>query len=190
MNYRAIVVMLLAVSASALAGGTKPTLRAVDYLDLPAAIESLNPLGAEGVSLAPGETEPLAVVVEAGRALAGVRFDIDGLPKGVSMKLYRITEHSRIVSTRNKRQVTQPYFLEEAAAVELTAGARAVYYLLLKASEAARPGKYSPRIRLAGSTLQVGLEVYPFRLGSADPFFYGAFCAGKDTKITARHLAD
>jgi hypothetical protein len=191
MTCRLVLLLFAAISAaSAFAAGPKPTLRAVDYLDLPAAIESLKPLDPAGVSLAVGESEPFAMLVDAGSELKGARLDIGGLPKGVSVKLYRITDHARIVSMRDKRQVTQPYFMEEVSAVDLPAGAKSVYYLLFKTGAETRPGAYTLRVGVAGSTLPVKLEVYPFQLRSADPFFYGAFCAGKDTNITPQHLAD
>jgi hypothetical protein len=177
-------------AAQGFADGGKTTLRAVDYLDLPAAIDSLKPISRAAVRLAVGESEPFAVVVEAGAALKGAKVEVNGLPADVSVKLYRITEHARVLNTRNKEQVTQPYFMDEVAAVDLAAGSRSVYYMIFKAGEETSPGKYDLRVSLAGSPLRVQLEVYPFRLRGTGPFFYGAFCAGKDINITPRHLAD
>ncbi len=191
MIYRLVLLSLAAISAgSGFADGPKPTLRAVDYLDLPTFVDSLKPLDPAGVSLAVGESEPLAVLIDAGSALNGARVRIDGLPKGVSVKLYRITDHARILRMQDKRLVTQPYFMEEVPSVDLAAGTKSVYYLLFKTGEETRPGRYDLRVGLAGSSLRVRLEVYPFRLRGADPFFFGAFCAGKDTNITPQHLAD
>jgi hypothetical protein len=188
MMHRSFLLLLAAVPA--VGGAAGPALKAVDYLDLPAPIESLKSVDSARVALAIDETEPLAVLVEAGSAPAAAALDVAGLPKGVTAKLYRITDHSRVLGGSEKRQQTMPYFVEQAARVEVAAGARAVYYLLFKAGGVTRPGTYRLRLGLAGSSLPVQMEVYPFALRDTAPFFYGAFCAGKDVNITPAHLAD
>jgi len=167
-------------------GGT--VLQPVDYMDLPCPLESLRPVSAAQVSVSLGEYEPLAVLVSAEGGVKSSGFEVTGLPSGVSLRTYRITEHR--LRQQIDRETTLPYFMEEAAGVELPAGAQAVYYLVFKTDPGARPGRYDLVLKLDGATLAVPLEVYPFRLRANEKFFYGAFCGARDVAITPQHLSD
>ncbi|MBI5085373.1 MAG: hypothetical protein HZB13_12345 [Acidobacteria bacterium] len=187
-HYRLLFCLLPAFSA--VGDGAKPMIRAVDYMDLPTAIESLQPLEEAEVSLALDEYEPLALVIHAKRELNSAALQVSGLPAGVSVKLYRLTEHTRVAVEGKERVVREPYFMEERAVIDQARGAKSAYYLVFRAQVDAHPGKYRPRLMLAGASLRVRLTVHPFRLRELGPFFYGAFCGRTDLSITRRHLAD
>ncbi|MBI4891760.1 MAG: hypothetical protein HY821_14135 [Acidobacteria bacterium] len=191
MLYRSVLLILASrVVAFGFADGPGPALRAVDYLDLPSSIAALKVIHPASIAMAVGEFEPLAILITAGGALDGAKLEIANLPKGISVQLYRITEHSRVLVRGDKRLASQPYFLEQSPSVSLRAGEESVYYVVFRTDEATPAGAYDLRLGLDGAILPIHLEVYPFRLRRADPFFFGAFCSGKDTNITPRHLAD
>jgi hypothetical protein len=178
----------LIVCSTESAIGAGVALQPVDYMNLPCPLDSLRPLDKVQVSVSLGEYEPLAVLVTSAEALKSPGFVVTGFPAGVSIKTYRVTEHRLRRSI--DQSVTLPYFMEEAAGVEMPGAARAVYYLVFKTEPGTRPGRYDLSIKLDNAKLAVPLEVYPFRLRVNEKFFYGAFCGAEDVAITPKHLTD
>jgi len=189
-DLRCVLVVLSAWALVPLCAASAPSvsLRVVDRLDLPCEVSALSAVQDPELAMAAGEQESLAVLVSAAGPLRNARFRIRGLPPGVSCDVKAARAYRR--KLRGNQEVTQPYLLEPAGAVSLEAGERAVYWLTFQADQAARPGRRRITLRLGGASVQVAIQVHPFRLRRDPSVFYGAFCGARDAAITPQHMKD
>ena len=164
------------------------SLKFVDALDLPCAVDSLDELVAPQTALAVGEYESAAFLLETGEPLNQEPISLKGLPADMSVEIHRVAPYRR--KLRGEREITSPYLLERSYTVSAAAGDKAVYYLTFKTGAQTPPGDYPLELSLAGASAALTLKVRPFKLYE-DPFiFYGAFCGARDVDITPAQLAD
>ena len=164
------------------------SLKFVDALDLPCAVDSLDELTGPQTALAVGEYESAAFLVESGESLDKEPVSLSGLPADMSVEIYRVAPYRR--KLRGDRELTCPYLLERSYTISAAAGGKEVYYLTFKAGPQTPPGDYGLELSLAGASAGLKLKVRPFKLYKYPGIFYGAFCVARDVDITPEHLSD
>ena len=178
--------LLAAAAASAAWGAPALKLEIVDRAAMPCPVDKLSVVAQPELALAPGEYEPLPVLVTASGAFEGkLRVSV---PRGVEADIKIATPYRR--KLRGNAEATEPFLLEAAPAISFQQAGQAVWWITLHANPDARPGRYAVTVRAGNASAKAALTVRPFRLRRDPSVSYGAFCGGKDTNITPAHLRD
>lgn len=184
----ALLVFLSCLYSTIATCGAQVEIRAVDWLDLPCPIDSVNYLEDPMVALALEEKESVAFLIRSKDGLREVPLEWDGLPKGLKVECFQVTPHRR--RARGGQEITTPYFLERRETINVNAGEDSLYYLTFTADKTTSPGIHNLRLSVGPGHLKLPIVVRSFRLRQDPQYFFGAFCGGRDVSITPQHLRD
>lgn len=135
----------------------------------------------------PGELEPVAFAVYAGKDLAGVQVSASDLTgpgripaENVDVRLVQRCLQRRIYSAPVEQCVVTSRFLRRNRPFSLPAGSVKEVWITVSVPDGAAPGTYHGAITVAprglpATTIRVSFEVLPFRLGEAAGRVYGLY---------------